>query len=379
MRLITSLVLSGSGLLLAASAVASSSAFVPEIIYQARASVSMPSVLSAPRAIDLEELLPPPPLAVVPAVVGVPLEPVQIVIPARDVWERMRADFAMPDLKGPLVQKQTEYYLKRPELLKAIFERSRPYIHYVLQELERRKMPAELALLPMVECAYNPYAVSSAEATGIWQFIPKTAKKYGLAENDNYDGRRDIVAATRAALDYLEFLYGLLGDRHLALASYNWGEEQVMAAMERNRARGRPTTYDALVMPEETRWYVPKLQALKNIVVDPALHRVKLDPVPNEPHFVVVKNRRNLDVRVAAKLADIPLNTFLALNPGFNRPVVSVADTSVIVVPVDKAETLVRNLENFKGPVVPRTVAKPSTNPRTSDASSPQAATNKGS
>jgi membrane-bound lytic murein transglycosylase D len=209
-------------------------------------------------------------------------------------------------------------------------------------------MPAELALLPMVESGYNPQALSSAQAAGLWQFIPKTGKRYELAQTTTYDARRDVVASTRAALDYLEFLYGLLGDWHLALASYNWGEEQVMAAQERNRLKGKPGNLEALTVPEETRMYVPKLQALKNIIANPELFGISLDPLPNEPYFTAVENTRNLDLRTAAKLAEMPIDEFLALNPAFNSATISAAETSVILVPADKGDTFRQNLESLR-------------------------------
>ncbi len=270
----------------------------------------------------------------------------------------------MPTLSGPLVERQQTYYLKRQDILKGIIQRSRRYLYHVVSELERRNLPAELALLPMVESGYNPQALSQAQASGLWQFVPKTAKKYELAQTNTYDARRDVLASTRAALDYLEFLYGLMGDWHLALASYNWGEEQIMAARERNRARGLPEDYEALSVPEETRLYVPKLQALKNILADPEAYGITLDPLPNEPYFVTVENPRSLDVRQAAKLADTPLDEFLALNPGYNGTVLSSTDTKLLLVPAEKAETFSRNLDNLRTagrnsrPTVPREAVK---------------------
>lgn len=325
---------------------------VPDVAYQARGAPIAPPSADARAHWRLEELVSLP----APLKLGVP-PPVAVAMEARptDVWERIRRNFAMPQLTGPLVERQQEAYLKRPDMLRGILERSRRYLYHVVTELERRNFPMELALLPMVESGYSPHALSSAQASGLWQFIPDTAKRYQLAQTSSYDGRRDIIASTRAALDYLQFLHGLLGDWHLALASYNWGENAVVAAIERNRAKGRPAIYEALVLPEETRMYVPKLQALRNIIANPEAFGVTLDPLPNEPYFVAVDNTRNLDVRTAAKLAEMPLDEFVALNPAFNGSVISAADTSLILLPVEKVDVFKQNVQNIRSAPSPRT------------------------
>lgn len=320
---------------------------VPDIAYQARDALIGPPAADKRPQTRLEgfiSLPPPPPAQVVAA------EP-----PPRDVWERIRRHFAMAPLTGPLVERQQESYLKRPEILNDILQRSRRYLYHVVTELERRRFPMELALLPIIESGYNPHALSSAQASGLWQFIPHTGKRYELAQTGSYDARRDIVASTRAALDYLQFLYDLLGDWHLALASYNWGEQSVLAAIERNRAKGWPTGYAALTLPEETRMYVPKLQALRNIIANPEVFGITLYPVPNEPYFVAVGNTRNLDLRTAAKLAEMPLDEFIALNPAFNGAAISAAETPLILLPVDKVGTFHQNLQNVPLSQSPRT------------------------
>jgi membrane-bound lytic murein transglycosylase D len=212
-------------------------------------------------------------------------------------------------------------------------------------------MPTELALLPMVESAFNPMAYSRAHASGLWQFIPSTGKQYNLEQNWWYDARRDIIASTSAALDYLQFLYQLHGDWHLALASYNWGENAVLRAVQRNRDRGLPTDYASLDMPGETRNYVPKLQALKNIVANPSAFGVDLAPIPNAEYFVTVTLTRDIDLRVAAKLAEMNIDELIALNPGHNRPVVSIAVAPQLVLPADRAEAFVRNLRQNDRPL----------------------------
>jgi membrane-bound lytic murein transglycosylase D len=278
-----------------------------------------------------------------------PLRTIDLTTPPDDLWQRVRNGFSMPDLVSPLVADRQAWYLNRPEMLAQILERSRRYLYHIVAELEKRGMPTELALLPIVESAYNPLAYSSARALGIWQFIPSTGKNYRLEQNWWFDQRRDIVASTSAALDYLQYIYEMHGDWHLALASYNWGEHAVARAIAKNQAHGLPTDYEHLKMPGETRYYVPKLQALKNIIAHPELFHIKLDPVPNRPYFGTVARADNMDVSVAAKLAEIPVDEFIALNPAYNRPMMPVVDGSPLVLPADKVDTFVANLERYEG------------------------------
>ena len=269
-----------------------------------------------------------------------------------DLWDRIRNGFAMPNLSSPLVQDRQIWYASQPSYVKRMVERGKRYLYYIVEELEKRGMPTELALLPMVESAFNPMAYSRSHASGLWQFIPSTGKNYNLKQNSWYDGRRDIVASTSAALDYLQFLYDLHGDWHLALASYNWGENAVARAIEKNRSKGLPTDYLSLHMPTETRYYVPKLQALKNIIVNPHAYGVDLEPLANSPYFVTVERTEDIDVRLAAKLADMPLADFLALNPAHNRPVIVADGTPALVLPADKASIFLANLEDHDQPLV---------------------------
>jgi membrane-bound lytic murein transglycosylase D len=271
--------------------------------------------------------------------------------PPDDLWQRIRIGFAMPDLASPLVVERQAWYAERPQQIQIMVERSRRYLFHIVEELEKRGMPTELALLPMVESAFNPMAYSSAKASGLWQFIPSTGRQYNLEQNWWYDARRDIVASTTAALDYLQYLYGMWNDWHLALASYNWGEGAVGRAIERNRARGLPTDYQSLDMPSETRYYIPKLQALKNIVMNPQAAGLDLAPIPNAPYFVTVTLTRDIDLRVAARLADMPLDELITLNPGHNRPVVSAAVAPTLILPSDRAEVFARNLERNDKPL----------------------------
>ncbi|HEX9432730.1 MAG TPA: transglycosylase SLT domain-containing protein, partial [Burkholderiales bacterium] len=267
--------------------------------------------------------------------------------PPPDLWQRIRQGFGMPDIDNALVREKTAYYAARPEYLQRIFDRSRMYLFHIVDELEKRGMPTEIALLPMVESAFNPMAYSRAHASGLWQFIPGTGKRFELQQNWWYDGRRDIVDSTNAALDYLQYLYDMHGDWQLALASYNWGENAVARAIAKNRAAGRPTDYAHLTMPLETRHYIPKLQALKNIVANPEPLGIVLDPIPNQPYFATYTKLRDIDVQLAAKLAEMSVDQFIALNPGFSRPLIRASVTPRIVLPADKVDVFHENLEKL--------------------------------
>jgi len=261
-----------------------------------------------------------------------------------DLFQRIRNGFSMPDISNDLVLSHQQWYLNRPDYLRRMVERSGRYMHHIVEEIEKRGMPMELALLPMVESAYNPMALSSSKASGLWQFIPATGKHFNLDQDWWKDERRDIVASTAAALDYLQLIYEMHGDWQLALASYNWGEGAVGRAISKNKAQGLPTDYESLSMPSETRNYVPKLQALKNIFSSPAIMaQLDLPTIPNQPYFATVTNAAHIDVKAAAQLADMPVQEFVALNPAHNRPVIK-SDTP-LVIPADKLDTFMSNLE----------------------------------
>lgn len=264
-----------------------------------------------------------------------------------NLWQRMREGFAIPDLQTASAQERTSWYAARPDYMARSFERARPFLYVIVEEIEKRGMPTELALLPLVESAYNPNAISPAQAAGMWQFIPATGKRYNLKQDWWRDQRRDVIASTGAALDYLQTLYIQFNDWQLALAAYNWGENAVQRAVDRARARGEPTDYASLTsrMPAETAGYVPKLQAIKNIVMNPALYAVKLPDVPNEPYIATITRDKDIDVKVAAQLAEMPVEQFVALNPGHNRPVIPGRSNAVIVLPADRVETFKQNLE----------------------------------
>ncbi|WP_310492891.1 transglycosylase SLT domain-containing protein [Dechloromonas sp.] len=267
-----------------------------------------------------------------------------------NLWERIRNGFAMTDLNDDLVLYYQQWYQNRPDALRRMVARSRPYLHYIVDELEARGMPTELALLPMVESSFNPNAYSPAHAAGLWQFIPATGKRFNLEQNWWRDERRDVVSSTNAALDYLQAIYEMHGDWHLALASYNWGEGAVKRAIGKNESRGLPTDYPNLTMPNETRHYVPKLQALKNILGNPALvARLDLPMIPNEPYFATLETRRPMDVKTAARLANMTDEEFQRLNPSHNRPVIKAS--TPVVIPADKLDAFRSNLQNTQAPL----------------------------
>jgi len=266
---------------------------------------------------------------------------------APDLLERLRDGFGMPDLNNELVLKYQNYYIQHPGAMRRLLDNGRRYAYFVLEELERRGMPSELALLPMVESSYNPKALSPARAAGLWQFIPSTGKSYGLSQSWWEDNRRDVVSSTGAALDYLSYLYSLMGDWHLALASYNWGEGSVGRAVAKNQAQGQATGYDDLRMPAETKNYVPRLQAIKNILRDPQLvAQMNLPVLPNRPYFEsVALYGKHIDLDTVAKLANISVDEVKALNPEHSRPVMKV---ETINLPKDRVPQFKSNLNAYQ-------------------------------
>ena len=265
--------------------------------------------------------------------------------PPADLWERIRRGFAMPNLETDQVSDQEQWYATRPDYMQRMTERSSKYLFHIVEELEVRGMPTELALLPYIESAFNPQAVSSVKAAGMWQFMPATGTDFQLKQNAFRDDRRDVLASTKAALDYLQRLYGMFGDWHLALAAYNWGQGNVGRAITRNQKAGLPTGYLDINMPAETRTYVPKLQAVKNIVANPDAFRTELPLIENHPYFQTVDITHDIDVSLVATLAGIREEDFRALNPSYKRPVILAAGTPQILLPWDNAKVFQRNLE----------------------------------
>lgn len=267
--------------------------------------------------------------------------------PPKELWDRIRRGFAMPDLQSDLVTDREQWYSTRPDYIQRMTDRSSKYLFHIVEELERRNMPTELALLPFIESAFNPQAVSSAKAAGMWQFMPATGKYFDLKQNVLRDDRRDVLASTRAALDYLQKLHRMFGDWHLALAAYNWGEGSVRRAITRNQKDGLGTGYMDLNMPAETRLYVPKLQAVKNIVANPQGFHTELPLIENHPYFQQVQLGRDIDVALAAKLADVRIEDFKALNPSAHRPVIIASGTPQILLPWNNAIIFQRNFDAY--------------------------------
>ncbi|MEJ3960611.1 transglycosylase SLT domain-containing protein [Brachymonas sp. G13] len=265
-----------------------------------------------------------------------------------NVWDRLRQGFAMPDLDNATVRDRESWYTRNPASIQRLIGSSDKYIYHVIEALESRNMPTEIALLPYVESSFNPLAVSSAKAAGMWQFMPATGRQYELHQNLFLDNRRDVVQSTRAALDYLQRLYNMFGDWHLALAAYNWGEGNVQRAIRRNQAAGRGTSYSELTMPQETRQYVPKLQALKNIVRNPATFNTALPNIANHPYFDQVRITRDMDASIVARMAGISLDDFRALNPSLNRPLVIASLTPTLLLPWQSAPRFRQNLANAR-------------------------------
>ena len=268
--------------------------------------------------------------------------PVTEAVVTTDLWQRIRDGFAFPDLPTKLVDQKKDFYLKRPEYLQRMFARGSRYLYHIVEEVERRGMPTELALLPFVESAMNPVALSHAKAAGLWQFIPATGKRYDLDQNWWADNRRDVVKSTDAALEYLQTIYAMHGnDWFLALASYNWGEGAVGRAIRNNRSRGLPGDYLSLRMPTETRHYVPKLIAMKEIIRDADRLGITLPPLANEPYFVTVRKTRPIDLSLAAQFASMSVEDFVALNPAHNRPVIQATEDSMLKIPADRLDGFV--------------------------------------
>ncbi len=264
----------------------------------------------------------------------------------RTVWNRIRGGFVLSVPEHPRVAREIEWFEQHQEYLIRLQDRAKPYIYHIATEIEQRGMPMELALLPAVESAYQPFAYSHGRAAGLWQFIPATGKRYGLKQNWWYDGRRDVVAATNAALDHLEALnreFG--GDWELALAAYNAGSGNVHRAIRKNRSKGKPTDFWSLDLPRETRSYVPRLLALCAVLSDPKGHGLQpLMPVADQPYFTLVDIESQLDLALAAEMAELELDDLYRLNPGFNRWATDPDGPHRLSIPVENAELFKQKL-----------------------------------
>ena len=275
-----------------------------------------------------------------------------------DLWHRVRDGFAIPDMDTPAVKQWEQWYAARPDYVARMTARGSRYLYHITQEVERRHMPTELALLPFTESAFNPQAMSVAKASGMWQFVSATGKDFDLKQNIFRDDRRDVLSSTRAALDYLQRLHDMFGDWKLALAAYNCGQGNVQRAINRNLKLGLPTDYVNLRLPQETSEYVPKLQAVKNIVLHPENYSLTLPPVGNHPYFLSVPIERDIDVDTAAKLANVPIDEFRMLNPQLDKPVILAAGTPQVLLPYDNADDFVRAVKSHQGPLATWTVYK---------------------
>ena len=261
-----------------------------------------------------------------------------------DLLARMRAGFQLGDFDDKRVERETTWYASHPDYIERTFTRAAPYLHHIVREVEARGLPLELAVLPVIESAFEPYAYSHARAAGLWQFIPGTGTRFGLKQDWWYDGRRDVIAATRGALDYLEFLHGEFGDWLLAVAAYNCGENAVARQIAINRKAGKPTDFWNLKLPKETRAYVPKLIAMSRLVARPDDYGLAFSAVPNEPYFARVETGGQIDLRVAAELAGLTIDEIYALNPAYHRWATDPEGPHYLLVPVEAEEVFRQNV-----------------------------------
>lgn len=263
------------------------------------------------------------------------------------VWNRIRDGFQIPDMQNKVVDRNLRLYLKDPSRLRRMIERSQPFLYHIVELVNERNLPTELALLPFVESAFMTKAKSRAKAAGLWQFMPATGKHYDLNQSLWTDERYDIFESTNAALNYLEKLYTQFGDWQLALAAYNWGEGNLSRAIKRNERARRSTQYMALKMPKETRNYYPKLQAIKNIIQNPEQYNINLPVIYNEPALVQITKSKDIDVKKAAQFANMSEDDFIELNPSFNRPVIVASHNNRMLLPMDALDQFVENLVSY--------------------------------
>ncbi|WP_206208607.1 LysM peptidoglycan-binding domain-containing protein [Vogesella mureinivorans] len=286
------------------------------------------------------------------------------------VWTRAREGFQMTEVNPELVRRHERNFSGKSAYFKRTMDRGRKYLFHIMNEVERRGMPTEIAFLPVVESAFVPGAKSHVGASGLWQFMPATGRQYGLEQTWWYDGRRDVTESTRAALDYLQNLYNMFGDWSLALAAYNWGEGNLSRAIAKVRARGEVETYENIQMPAETRNYVPKLLAVRNIMLEPEKFGLKLDPFPNKPTFVATSNGRHMNIDIAAKLAEMPVAEFKELNPAFNLPVYAHKPGRQMLLPANKLHKFETNLAKWDKPLLTWQVFVPESDTTTGELAS---------
>ena len=265
-----------------------------------------------------------------------------------DIWDRIRGGFALEEREHKRITQQLKWFASHQEYMDRVAERAQPYMHHIVETLEANDVPLEIALLPIVESAFKPFAYSHGRASGIWQFIPATGKRYGLKQNWWYDGRRDVYASTDAAVKLLKALHKeFKGDWMLALAAYNSGSGNVRKAIRYNKKRGRSTDFFSLRLPKETKYYVPKLLALKKLIANPEKYNITLATLENKPYLAKVDVGSQIDLALAAELAEIELDTLYRLNPGFNRWATSPSGPHHLLVPLSKAEIFKEKLAGY--------------------------------
>ncbi|PKM12083.1 MAG: lytic transglycosylase [Gammaproteobacteria bacterium HGW-Gammaproteobacteria-3] len=265
-----------------------------------------------------------------------------------NIWQRLVSLYALPEIENERIDREVSWFISHPDYLARVQKRAEPYLHLILEEIESKNIPGELALLPIVESAFKPDAYSSAHASGLWQFIPATGRLYGLQQNNWYDGRRDVYASTQAATSYLKDLSETFdGDWFLALASYNYGKGNVQKSIDRNMANDLPTDYWSLTLPNETFTYVPKLMAVAKIFANPDLYNIPLQDIPNEPYCEVVQVDSQLDLKKAAELANTSTEEIIRLNPAFKRASTAPNGPHRLLIPVDQADIFRENLASL--------------------------------
>ena len=275
------------------------------------------------------------------------LVPLDLAQESDDVWLAIRKGFAIPDIENADVQSHEKRLMKNNRMFSQMLERSEPYIYFIANDCQKRGLPTEIALIPFLESQFNPHAQSHMSAAGLWQFMPGTGRNFDLKQNKWVDERKDLIASTHAALDYLSYLYEMHGDWHLALASYNLGEGTVSKAVKKARDARVEPSLQSIDLPKETRTYVPRLQALKNLIMTPGKYGIELPKFPNQPYFVEIKRKKDVDLREIAKNAGIDLAEFRKLNPGLKQPVLNAAYTNSLLVPVEYKQRIEKSLLTY--------------------------------
>ena len=285
-----------------------------------------------------------------PAVLVPAEEVTQSALPAperyADLFARLHAGFELDAAPGQReIDQQLRKFVGHPEHLERSFRHAKPYLYHIVTQLEARGMPLEIALLPILESSFEPYAYSNSRAAGLWQFVPGTGARFGLKQDWWYDGRRDIVESTRAALDYLQYLYDEFnGDWLIAIAAYDCGEGTVKRAMAKNRAAGRPLDFWSLPLPVETHIYIPKLLAMQRLIATPERFAVAFSPIANQPYFTRVATQGQINMKLAAQLAGMSAEELYELNPAFHRWATDPAGPHFLLLPVDRSAVFVQNL-----------------------------------